>query len=73
MFSSSPGIHKVLTDTLLKPIMSVGGTPTNEHLKKAGKNSPESVKAALWISGADQRRYGALKDVLANNYLLGTD
>ena len=33
----------------------------------------ESVKAALLISGADKRRYGKLKDKLANNYLLGTD
>ena len=32
----------------------------------------ESVKAALLISGADKRRYGKLKDKLANNYLLGT-
>jgi hypothetical protein len=32
-----------------------------------------TVKAALVISGADKRRYGKLKDELANNYLLGTD
>jgi hypothetical protein len=31
------------------------------------------VKAALLISGADRRKYGKLKDELANNYLLGTD
>ena len=31
------------------------------------------MKAALLISGADKRRYGKLKDELANNYLLGTD
>jgi hypothetical protein len=33
----------------------------------------EAVKAALLISGADRRKYGKLKDELANNYLLGTD
>ena len=31
------------------------------------------VKAALLIRGADKRRYGRLKEQLANNYLLGTD
>jgi hypothetical protein len=31
------------------------------------------VKAALLISVADKRRFGKLKDNLANNYLLGTD
>ena len=31
------------------------------------------MKAALLISGADRRKYGKLKDELANNYLLGTD
>ena len=33
----------------------------------------DAVKAALLISGADKRRYGRLKEQLANNYLLGTD
>ncbi len=33
----------------------------------------EAVKAALLISGADKRRYGRLKEQLANDYLLGTD
>ena len=32
-----------------------------------------TVKAALLISGADKRRYGRLKEQLANNYLLRTD
>ena len=31
------------------------------------------MKAALLISGTDKRRYGKLKEQLANNYLLGTD
>ena len=35
--------------------------------------SAEQVKAALLISGADQRRFRKLKDELANNYLLSTD
>ncbi len=33
----------------------------------------DAVKAALLISGADKRRYGRLKEQLANNYFLGTD
>ena len=35
--------------------------------------SAEQVKAALLISGVDQRRFRKLKDELANNYLLSTD
>jgi hypothetical protein len=31
------------------------------------------VNATLPISGANTRRYGGLKDLLANNYLLGSD
>ncbi len=31
------------------------------------------MKAALLISGADRRRYRALKDSLANNHLLGSN
>jgi hypothetical protein len=31
------------------------------------------VKAVMLISGADRRKYGRLKDDLANNYLLGSD
>ena len=37
------------------------------------ETSSEAVKAALLISGADRRKYGKLKDELANNYRLGTD
>ncbi len=33
----------------------------------------KAVKAAMLISGADKRRYGKLRDKLANNYLLGTN
>ncbi len=33
----------------------------------------EAVKATLLISGVDRHRYGALKEALANNYLLGND
>ncbi len=33
----------------------------------------KKVKAALLISGADRQCYGALKDSLANNYILGSD
>ncbi len=31
------------------------------------------MKAVLLISGINKRRYGRLKDDLANNYLLGTN
>ncbi len=46
---------------------------TDNERKSVGEEANESVKAALLISGAEKRRYGKLKDELANNYLLGTD
>ncbi len=72
-FGGSPGIHRGLTDTILKPITTARGTVMAAQLKKAQEESSEAVKAALFISGANRRRYGALKDALANNYLLGSD
>jgi hypothetical protein len=42
-------------------------------LENEANEANEAVKAALLISGADKRRFGRLKDELANNYLLGTD
>ena len=41
--------------------------------KKAQEDATESMKAALLLSGADKRKFGKLKDELANNFLLGTD
>ena len=60
-------------DALLTPVTSMGGVLLAAQQKKAGEDSSEAVKAALLNSGADQRRYGALKNALANNYLLGND
>ena len=44
-----------------------------ERKEYAEETASEAVKGALLISGADRRKYGKLKDELANNYLLGTD
>ena len=49
------------------------GNITAAERRAAEEETSESVKAALLISGADKRRYGKLKDELANNYLLGTN
>ncbi len=46
---------------------------TANERKAAEEEANELVKAALLISGVEKRRYGKLKDELANNYLLGTD
>ncbi len=46
---------------------------TANERKAAEGEANESVKAAFLISGAEKRRYGKLKDKLANNYLLGAD
>ena len=72
-FGGSPGVHKGLMDALLTQITSAGGNPMAAQQKKEEEDSSEAVKAALLISGADRRRYGVLKDALANNYLLGND
>ncbi len=47
--------------------------PNDAQIEAAENVAVEQVKAALLISGADQRKFGKLKDKLANNYLLGTD
>jgi hypothetical protein len=46
---------------------------TADEITKLENEANEAVKAALLISRADKRRFGKLKDDLANNYLLGTD
>jgi hypothetical protein len=71
-FGGSPGIHKGMTDSILAAMVT-SRSPTAAQIKQVGEKSSEAVKAALLISGAAWRRYGALKDVLANNYLLGSN
>ena len=74
-FGGSPGIHQGLVKGLLttpgrvrdpRNVTQAEGTAAEEEVADA-------VKAALLISRADKRRYGRLKEQLANNYLLGTD
>jgi hypothetical protein len=74
-FGVSPGIHRGLVEGLLNEPRQVAnpGNITAAERRVAEEEANESVKAALLISGADKRRYGKLKDKLANNYLLGTN
>jgi hypothetical protein len=73
-FGRFPGVHKGLVACILKePGRVSGSSATPTKIKNAEEEASESKKAALLISGADKRRYGWLKDELANNYLLGTD
>ncbi len=68
-FGGSPGIHRGLVDAELD---RRGLTNPNDAQIEAAENvAVEQVKAALLISGADRRKFGKLKDELANNYLLG--
>ena len=46
---------------------------TDAEQTAAEEEVADAVKAALLISEADKRRYGRLKEQLANNYRLGTD
>jgi hypothetical protein len=66
-------LHKGLVNKLLSKPKWVKNVnkPANDEIKKAEEDACEAVKAALLISGAEKRRYGMLKDELAN--LLGTN
>ena len=72
VFGGSPGIRKGLTDSILAATVT-SGSPMAAQIKQAGEELREAVKVALLISGANQWHYGALKDALANNYLLGSN
>jgi hypothetical protein len=71
-FGGSPGIHPGLVNAELKR-RGRSTNPTDAEIEAAEHVANEQVKAALLISGADRRKFGKLKDELANNYLLGTD
>ena len=71
-FGGLPGVHEGLVRGILND-MTTGRAATAQDRKDAEAASSEAVKAALLISGVDRRKYGKLKDELANNYLLGTD
>ena len=70
-FGASPGIHQGLVDAELKRRGLTN--PTNVQIEAAEDVAVEQVKAALLISGTDRRKFGKLKDELANNYLLCTE
>ena len=70
-FGGLPGIHQGLVDAELKRRGLTNST--DAQIEAAEDVAVRQVKAALLISGADQRKFGKLKDELANNYLLGTD
>jgi hypothetical protein len=74
-FGGLPGVHKGLVDGLLKQPGQVSDKDNirDDERKSEEEEANELVKAALLISGAEKRRYGKLKDELANNYLLGTN
>ena len=63
-------MHKGLVNATLKTMVRM---LTAAQRKAAEEIVSEAVKAALVISGADRRKYGKIKDKLANNYLFGTD
>ncbi len=67
-------MHKGLVNGLLSNTTRVKDMqkPTDQEIAKAEDDSCEAAKAALLVSGADERQYGKLKDELANNYLLGS-
>ena len=72
-FGGTPGIHEGLVGAELTRLGIRLDAATAAQLVAAEEVSAEQIKAALLISGADCRRYGKLKDELANSYLLGSD
>ena len=74
-FGGSPGIYQGLVKGLLATAGQVHdpGNITQAEETAAEEEVADAVKAVLLISRADKRRYGRLKEQLANNYLLGTD
>jgi hypothetical protein len=74
-FGGSPGVHKGLVTSLLRMLVWLINSINVSKIErsKAKEEVMDAVKAVLLISGADKRRYGRLKEQLANNYLLGTD
>ena len=70
-FGGSPGVHQGLVDTELRRRGITN--PSDAQAEAAANVAIEQVKAALLISGADRRKFGKLKDELANDYLLGSD
>ncbi len=75
MFGGLPGMHKGLVSALLKDPSWVNNVHnvTPKECMEAEETVCEVVKAAMLISGVDKRRFGKLRDKLANNYLLGTN
>jgi hypothetical protein len=73
-FGGSPRVHK----GLVKGVLAMSGKArdpnnvTEEELAVAEEEVTKAVKAALLISGVDKKRYGNLKEQLANIYILGT-
>jgi hypothetical protein len=74
-FGGSPGLHKGMMEALAKDTtrFANAAVPMEDEIAKMENEANKAMKAVLLISGANKRRYGQLKDQLANNYLLGTD
>jgi hypothetical protein len=74
-FEGSPGVHKGLVEGLIRTPEQVAdpNNVTEDELAAVEAKVSEAVKGALLISSTNKRRYGKLKDKLANSYLLGSD
>ncbi len=74
-FGGSPRVHKRIVDMMLLDPKRVANVKNQMQAKtdKAYTDASEALKAVLLISRADKRRYGRLRDDLANDYFLGTN
>ena len=74
-FGGTPGLQQGLVQGVLRAPGRVRD-PNNiskQEQQEAEDEVVEAGKAMMLISGANKKRYGRLKEQLANNYLLGTD
>jgi hypothetical protein len=62
-----------MVDAVLKTKAADPNKPTKKELRNVETKVSKAVKLALLISGANKARYGQLKELLVNNYLLGMD
>lgn len=63
-----PGMVK---DELEK--LNAGANPSDAHQEAASHRARERFKAALFLAGSNQQRYGRLVQELANDYKKGRD
>ena len=72
-FGGTPGHHQGLLTAALTTLAQNPNQPSDTEKKTAVGQVVDAVKGAMFLSGADQKRFGTLKRDLHNDYLMGSD